>query len=88
MLLKHMSTHHLVEVDDLTALTNPFTQEVTGQFLWGEEIQEPEKFNKLSLSFPSGEQLPHCWWDAHYQEEARILHRPTATEGTPGYYGA
>lgn len=88
MLLKHSPTGHLIEINDLTTLTNPCKDEVDGRFLWGEETQEPEPFPKQNLMFPSGEQLPHCWWDIHYQEESQIPHRPTAIERTPGYYGA
>ncbi len=34
----------------------------------GEERQDPEKFDKAGLVFPSGEALPQCWLDAHYRE--------------------
>lgn len=88
MLLKHTPTGHLIETNDLTTLTNPCKDKVEAWFLWGEEPQDPESFDKQSLVFPSGEQLPHCWWDIHYQEEGLVPHRPTASEGTPGYYGA
>lgn len=86
MLLRHHDSGHLVEVLELTALTNPFSEYVQGRFLWGEELPDPEPFIKLDLEFPSGEQLPHCWWDPHYQN-AQLGHR-RPPEQTPGYYGA
>jgi len=86
MLLRHHERGHLVEVLDLTTLTNPFAEIVMGRYLWGEELPEPETFTKLDLEFPSGEQLPHCWWDPHYHDlEARHRRLP---DQTPGYYGA
>lgn len=88
MLLKHARTGHLVEVADVTTLTNPFKEKVDGQFLWGEETQDPEPFTKQDLVFPSDEQLPQCWWDTHFQDEGLVRHQPTANERTPGYYGA
>jgi hypothetical protein len=39
-----------------------------GRYQHGEEMQDPEKFNKSDLSFLSGESLPRCWVDAHYRE--------------------
>jgi hypothetical protein len=38
-----------------------------GRFHAGEELQEPERFAKADLSFPSGEPLPRCWLDPGYQ---------------------
>jgi hypothetical protein len=33
-------------------------------------MQDPEKFAKSELQFPSGEPLPRCWLDAHYRDSA------------------
>jgi hypothetical protein len=41
---------------------------VVGRFHAGEEMQDPEKFTKKEMLFPSGEELPRCWLDAHYRE--------------------
>ena len=37
-------------------------------------MQDPEKFLKSELVFPSGEPLPQCWLDPDYKH---ILHRTT-----------
>jgi hypothetical protein len=31
-------------------------------------MQDPEKFDKAEIEFPSGEDLPRCWLDSHYRE--------------------
>ncbi|MFE8069577.1 acetyltransferase [Marinobacteraceae bacterium S3BR75-40.1] len=88
MLLKHIQTGHLIEVEDLRTLTNPFATEISGRELWGEEPQELERFEKRYLVFPSGEQLPHCWWDAHYHDPTVMARHPGLDAEAAGYHGA
>lgn len=68
MYMKERSSGHLVEVMKLDDLYDPFVQGVMGRFHFGEEMQEPETFEKSSLVFPSGEALPTCWTDPHYRD--------------------
>lgn len=74
MYLKQKTNGHLVEVLSLNDLFNPMQTQVVGRLHYGEEIQDPEKFTKADLSFPSGEPLPRCWLDVHYRD-AEITHR-------------
>lgn len=67
MYLKHKSNGDLVEVLDMGAMINPMTDKVVGRFHSGEEMQEPETFDKQDLGFPSGEPLPKCWVDKDYR---------------------
>lgn len=69
MFLKDLSNGHLVEVLNVADLFNPFSTEVEGRYHYGEEIQEPESFNKNVLVFLSGENLPKCWIDPHYRDD-------------------
>jgi hypothetical protein len=69
MLLQDKQNGVLVEILDTVALINPSTAEVPGRIQAGEEEQEPEKFDKSALIFPSGENLPRCWVDAEYQAQ-------------------
>ena len=59
---------HLVEVLSLNDLFNPNHETVVGRLHFGEEMQDPEKFAKSDLVFPSGETLPQCWMDVHYRD--------------------
>ena len=68
MYLKHQPTSDLVEILDLTSLFDPFRDEVIGRFHAGEELQDPAKFRKSELIFPSGESIPLCWTDGKYKE--------------------
>lgn len=68
MFLMQKNTQKLVEVLSLTDLFNPNHDNVVGRFHAGEEMQDPEKFPKGELQFPSGEELPRCWLDSHYRE--------------------
>jgi hypothetical protein len=67
MYLKHKASGDMVEVMDLSALFDPFKGAVRGRYHWGEELQEPATFQKVDLTFPSGEGLPRCWVDPHYR---------------------
>ncbi|MDR4506562.1 MAG: hypothetical protein MRK01_17465 [Candidatus Scalindua sp.] len=69
MFLKDRSNHDLVEVLTLKELFAPYHGEVVGRYQQGEELQDPEKFKKSDLLFPSGEELPRCWIDPHYRDE-------------------
>ncbi len=70
MYLKHKPSGDLVEVLDLDALFDPNRSMIQGRFHAGEELQDPAAFAKAELLFPSGENLPRCWLDAHYREQA------------------
>ncbi len=76
MLLKLKRENHLMEVEDLESLMNPFEKAVQGRIQWGEEEQDPEAFHKDDLCFPSGESLPQCWRDAHYRDDEWRNRRP------------
>jgi len=71
MFLKHSTKDDLIEILTLNDLFDPFCKTVVGRFQHGEEVQDPEKFGKDGLLFPSGERLPRCWLDAHYREVQR-----------------
>ena len=74
MFLKDISSGHLVEILSLNDLFNLHHDTVIGRYHWGEEIQDPERFAKTGLAFPSGEPLPKCWTDPHYRDDE--LKRP------------
>jgi hypothetical protein len=65
--VRHDDDASLVEVLDLKQLFNPFDTRVQGRIHGGEELQDPHHFAKDDLFFPSGEALPRCWVDSHYQ---------------------
>ncbi len=67
MFLKDVTNGNLVEVLSITDLFNPFNTDIVGRYHYGEEVQEPEKFEKENLTFLSGEVLPRCWTDPHYR---------------------
>lgn len=69
MFLKQRKDGHLVEVLGLTDLVNPIHKHMIGRLHYGEEMQDPEKFLKTELMFPSGEALPQCWLDVHYRDQ-------------------
>jgi hypothetical protein len=68
MYLKQKKDGHLVEVLSLNDLVNPTHKNVVGRLHYGEEMQDPDKFPKTDLIFPSGEELPKCWLDVHYRD--------------------
>lgn len=68
MLLKQRSDGHLLEVVSVQDLFNVMLPEVTASDQVGEEAQDPERFHKSDLVFPSGEELPRCWTDPHYRD--------------------
>jgi len=69
--LRHDADASLVEVLDLAQLHDPFQPAVLARLHGGEELQEPEPFAKQELLFASGEPLPRCWCDAHYQDHPK-----------------
>ncbi len=67
MFMKERASGDLVEILDVTALTDPCADEVAGRRHAGEEMQEAMPFAKADLLFPSGEALPRCWTDPDYR---------------------
>ena len=74
MLLKQQKSGHMVEVINMIELINLNSEEVTGRFQEGEEVQEPDTFKKSELVFLSGEALPKCWVDPHYRDDELMRH--------------
>lgn len=68
MFLQQKQNHEMLEVLSLKELFDPFTTSLVGRYQHGEEVQDPEKFEKTNLQFLSGEKLPMCWLDAHYRD--------------------
>ena len=69
MLLKEISSGHMVEVLSLVDLINLNCDEVVGRYQEGEEAQDPVRIKKADLMFLSGEALPRCWTDPHYRDD-------------------
>ena len=69
MFLKHKISGKLVEVLSLRDLFNPLHATLVGRYHAGEELQDPESFEKMTLVFCSGEDLPKCWTDVHYRDD-------------------
>ena len=63
----HDDDASLIEALDLKQLFDPFTVSIPARIHAGEELQDPQTFPKSDLFFPSGESLPRCWLDPHYQ---------------------
>lgn len=61
MFLKNKNNGDVVEILDIAGLTNPLHAQVAGRYHAGEELQDPENFDKSVLIFLSGESLPACW---------------------------
>jgi hypothetical protein len=68
MFLKVKANSDLVEVLSMKDLFDPFLGAIVGRYQRGEEVQDPEKFAKADLVFPSDEALPQCWVDPHYRQ--------------------
>lgn len=73
MFLKEQRSGTLVEILSPETLYDPFQREVEGRIHDGQEMQDPDMFIKTELIFPSGEPLPRCWLDGHYQEHMREM---------------
>ena len=67
MFLKQKSSGDLVEILEAQDLYDPFKAEILGRCHAGEEMQDPEMFQKSELIFPSDESLPRCWIDSDYK---------------------
>jgi len=74
MFLKHKDSGKLVEVLSLRDLFNPLHPTLVGRYHAGEELQDPEQFDKSLLVFCSGESLPKCWTDVHYRDDEAHHH--------------
>ena len=61
MFLKNSANGDVVEILDISGLTNPAHDQVAGRYHAGEELQDPENFKKADLVFLSDETLPKCW---------------------------
>ena len=68
MFLKNRNNGDIVDVENLCDLTNLFHDKVLGSYQVGEELQDPQEFNKVDLIFLSGEELPRCWTDPQYRK--------------------
>lgn len=65
--IHHDDDSSLIEVLDIKQLFDPFISCVRARIHGGEELQDEQEFLKNDLFFPSGEALPRCWCDPHYQ---------------------
>lgn len=70
MLLKLKNTEDLIKVVNLEELISPAKQTVQGRDQMGQEEQNIADYAKSELAFPSGEDLPRCWWDSEYRTQA------------------
>ncbi len=68
MFLQDKENGHLVEVLGLQDLFDPFKKAIPGRYNIGEDLPDPEMFDKARLTFPSGEPLPKCWTDPEYRK--------------------
>ena len=69
MFVKDIEDPTLIKVLNPDDLFDPFRDAIQGRQQAGEEEQPPQSFNKSRLVFPSGEPLPQCWMDPHYQDK-------------------
>lgn len=69
MFLKQHSNDELVEVLDTGQLFDPFEKAVHGRYNAGEELPDPQDFDKADLVFCSDEPLPRCWTDPAYRRD-------------------
>lgn len=67
MFLQERNSGCLVEVLDTQGLFDPLHRQIEGRKHAGEELQDPEAFDKSNLLFPSGEALPLCWLNPAYR---------------------
>ena len=68
MLLMEKDTGHLIEVLEPTEVFDPFKDSFTGRLDVGEDVAEPDSFEKKMVCFLSGENLPRCWVDPNYRD--------------------
>jgi hypothetical protein len=69
MFVKQKSSGHLIEVLEMQDLYDPSKATFKGRLNIGEDLPEPEHFDKTDTIFPSGESLPKCWVDTHYRDQ-------------------
>lgn len=67
MFLKERKNGELVEVLVTSELFDPFRSQITGRYNAGEELPDPQMFEKSNLVFCSDEHLPRCWTDPDYR---------------------
>ncbi|MBL4764597.1 MAG: acetyltransferase [Colwellia sp.] len=67
MFLKSRNNGDMIDVSRIRDLTNLYHDKVVGCYQTGEELQDPQEFNKSELVFLSGEDLPKCWTDPKYR---------------------
>jgi hypothetical protein len=67
MFLQDKQNGTLIEIQDVKRLFNPNEHQISGRNQSGEEEQDPMDYEKVGLTFPSGEDLPRCWIDVDYQ---------------------
>ncbi len=67
MFLKSRNNDNMVDISQMSDLTNLYRSKVTGCYQNGEELQDQQEFNKSELVFLSGEELPRCWTDPNYR---------------------
>jgi len=67
MFLKSRNNGDMVDVSRIRDLTNLYHDKVVGCYQAGEELQDPQEFDKSELVFLSGEELPKCWTDPSYR---------------------
>jgi len=68
MYLMHQPSGELVEVISLPDMINPNATTIRARAFTEDVIQRAENFLKTEMAFPSGERLPLCWIDSHYQQ--------------------
>lgn len=66
MFLQRKFHEDLVEVLDAQQLFNPCQKQFIGRSHCGEELQDPQLYDKQEMIFPSGEALPRCWLQPDY----------------------
>ncbi|MFQ4145862.1 acetyltransferase [Chlorogloeopsis sp. ULAP02] len=67
MLLQIKDSGELIKIVNVQELIDPTVESIQAQEQRGQEEQSPESYQKESLVFPSGENLPRCWVDANYR---------------------
>ncbi|MBD2625449.1 acetyltransferase [Trichormus variabilis] len=67
MFLQLKDSQDLIKIVDIQELLDPNSEIVHAQDQEGQEEQETDIYKKEELVFPSGEELPLCWLDAHYR---------------------
>lgn len=69
MFLMERQAGHMLAVEDLESLFNPYKTQLECRSQHGEEEQDLEIYEKNDLIFLSHEELPRCWVDPHYRDK-------------------